>query len=66
LRSGRVLAAASFAAIAFTAHAALASTYSIQPGDSLWTIAAAHHVSVSVLEAKNHLTDSSILQIGIK
>ena len=33
-------------------------------GDTLWTIARANHLSVARLEALNHLTDASILQIG--
>lgn len=64
MRSSSVFAVAAFAAIAFSGAAAFASTYCVAAGDSLWTIAAQHHVTVSALEAKNHLTDSSVLQIG--
>jgi peptidoglycan endopeptidase LytE len=39
-------------------------THTVAPGDSLSTIADRYSVSVSALEARNHLTDSSILQIG--
>jgi peptidoglycan DL-endopeptidase LytE len=39
-------------------------THSVSPGDSLSTIADRYGVSVTSLEARNHLTDSSILQIG--
>jgi cell wall-associated NlpC family hydrolase len=38
--------------------------YSVQPGDSLWSIAEQVHSSVANLEALNHLTDRSILQLG--
>jgi len=39
-------------------------THTVVSGDSLWTIAQKYHVSVAVLEHRNHLTDSSILQLG--
>ena len=39
-------------------------THVVTSGDSLWSIAAAYHVSVSFLESRNHLTDQSILQLG--
>jgi peptidoglycan DL-endopeptidase LytE len=39
-------------------------TYAVAPGDSLSTIAGHYGVSVSALEERNHLSDSSILQIG--
>jgi peptidoglycan DL-endopeptidase LytE len=44
---------------------ALASvTYTVTSGDSLWTIAEHYGISVQRLEVANHLTDSSILQLG--
>ena len=39
-------------------------THTVVPGDSLSTIADHYGVSISSLEARNHLTDSSVLQIG--
>lgn len=38
--------------------------HTVVAGDTLWTIARANDVSVARLEALNHLTDDSILQIG--
>jgi cell wall-associated NlpC family hydrolase len=38
--------------------------YAVQPGDSLWSIAERVQSSVANLEAMNHLTDRSILQLG--
>jgi hypothetical protein len=38
--------------------------YTVQPGDSLWSIAERVHGSVANIEALNHLTDRSILQLG--
>ena len=38
--------------------------YSVQPGDSLWSISNRVHVSIATIEALNHLTDASILQLG--
>lgn len=38
--------------------------HTVVAGDTLWTIARANNVSVAQLEALNHLTDASILQIG--
>jgi len=38
--------------------------HTVVAGDTLWTIARANNLSVSQVEALNHLTDASILQIG--
>ena len=38
--------------------------HTVVQGDSLWSIAQTNHVSVARLEALNHLTDSSVLQLG--
>jgi peptidoglycan endopeptidase LytE len=38
--------------------------YTVSQGDSLWTIASRFGVSVAALETRNHLSDSSVLQIG--
>jgi cell wall-associated NlpC family hydrolase len=38
--------------------------YAVQPGDSLWSISNRVHVSIATIEALNHLTDASILQLG--
>lgn len=38
--------------------------HTVVAGDTLWTIARANNLSVAELEALNHLTDASILQIG--
>jgi len=39
-------------------------THQVVAGDTLWSLAARYHVSVSQLEARNHLTGASILQLG--
>jgi peptidoglycan DL-endopeptidase LytE len=39
-------------------------THTVSSGDSLSTIADRYGVSVNSLEARNHLTDSSVLQLG--
>ena len=44
--------------------AAATLVHTVVAGDTLWTIARANDVSVAKLEALNHLTDDSILQIG--
>lgn len=38
--------------------------YEVQPGDSLWSIASAHGLTVSQLAAANHLDPADILLIG--
>lgn len=38
--------------------------YVVQPGDSLWAIAAAHHLTVDQLASANHLDPAAILPIG--
>jgi LysM repeat protein len=50
------------AAQAATLHKPI--VYTVQPGDSLWSIAERVHGSVANIEALNHLTDRSILQLG--
>jgi cell wall-associated NlpC family hydrolase len=55
--------AAALAATALPARAG-AIVHTVVHGDSLWSIAQANDVSVARLEALNHLTDSSILQLG--
>lgn len=42
------------------------STYTVQRGDSLWSLAKKHGVSVADLAAANNLHGSSMLQIGQK
>ncbi|WP_062307381.1 C40 family peptidase [Alicyclobacillus sendaiensis] len=41
-----------------------ASTYVVQPGDSLWSISEKFHITVSQLEAWNGLASSSIIHPG--
>lgn len=62
----RTLAAACVALSLCAASPALAGqlAHQVVSGDTLWSIAARYHVSVSQLETRNHLTDSSILQLG--
>ena len=68
----RSLVARSLAFVsAFTALAVLAAApaaadirHTVVKGDSLWSIASRAHVSVASLEARNHLTDDSILSLG--
>jgi LysM repeat protein len=43
-----------------------ASTYSVAKGDSLWTIAKKHHISVGDLAAANNLKASSTVRLGQK
>jgi cell wall-associated NlpC family hydrolase len=50
------------AAEAATLHKPI--VYSVQSGDSLWSIAERIHGSVANIESLNHLTDRSILQLG--
>ncbi len=38
--------------------------YRVEPGDSLWSIAQAYHVSVAALANWNHLTSASFIQPG--
>ena len=38
--------------------------YVVQPGDSLWAIAAAHHITVDQLASANRLDPAAILPIG--
>lgn len=38
----------------------------VQPGQSLWSISQAHNISLSQIEAWNHLSGSSILHVGQK
>lgn len=47
------------------ASAATSTAYIVRPGDSLWSIASAHHTSASTIEKANHL-HSSLLHIGQK
>lgn len=63
MRLPRVLSL-SLALVCTTPALADSLTHRVAPGESLWTIAARFNVSVSALEARNHLTDSSVLQIG--
>jgi hypothetical protein len=39
--------------------------YVVAPGDSLWAIAADHHVTVEELAAANHLDPAAVLPIGL-
>lgn len=50
------------AAQAATLHKPI--VYAVQAGDSLWSISARLHGTVANIEALNHLTDRSILQLG--
>jgi peptidoglycan DL-endopeptidase LytE len=66
-RSAFILGAAVLAAAACCSEARAAAgavTHTVIPGDNLWSLSQRYHVSVAVLEARNHLTDSSILQLG--
>ncbi|NOZ72112.1 MAG: LysM peptidoglycan-binding domain-containing protein [Chloroflexi bacterium] len=38
--------------------------YTVRSGDTAWTIAALHGISVDALEAANHMNDSSLLRVG--
>jgi cell wall-associated NlpC family hydrolase len=60
----RVILPFAIAASAVSPAAAAKIVHTVMPGDSLWAIAARYHVTVSALEARNHLTDQSILTIG--
>ena len=41
-----------------------AASYQIKPGDTLWTIAAKHHTTVSKLAKANHIREDAILGLG--
>ncbi len=41
-----------------------ASTYTVAPGDSLWTIARRNHISVAELAAANNIRQNAVVQIG--
>ncbi|HYP18065.1 MAG TPA: LysM peptidoglycan-binding domain-containing protein [Opitutus sp.] len=43
-----------------------ASTYTVASGDSLWTIARKHHLSVAELAAANNIRASAVVRIGQK
>ncbi|APZ44162.1 hypothetical protein BW247_14555 [Acidihalobacter ferrooxydans] len=58
-------ATAESTAATVTPQAAATQTVTVQPGDSLWTIAAAHHISPAKLEALNNLTPNSVLHPGM-
>ena len=44
--------------------ASTSNVYTVQPGDSLWSIAQTYHVSVNRLALWNHLSPSTALQVG--
>jgi LysM repeat protein len=46
-------------------HVCASGTYTVRPGDSLWTIALSFHVAVAALAAANGMTDPSLLPTGI-
>jgi LysM repeat protein len=43
-----------------------ASTYTVKPGDSLWTIAHKNHISVAELAVANNIKQNAIVRIGQK
>ena len=45
---------------------AIATEYTVQSGDTLYTIAREHHASVAALLRANHLTRSSVIRVGQK
>lgn len=69
LRSLTIVSSLLAAGIVFAQAAAAAPQhqsiiYTVQSGDSLWTISNRVHVSIAKIEVLNHLTDASILQLG--
>jgi LysM repeat protein len=40
------------------------ATYTVRPGDTLWSIAQAQHISVAALASANGMTTSQVLQVG--
>ncbi len=40
------------------------ATYTVRPGDTLWSIAQAQHVSVAALASANGMSASQVLQVG--
>ena len=66
MRSVLALTVFAFSAIVFAVSPARAGTiiHKVVSGDSLWSIAARYHLAVAALEARNHLNDSSVLQLG--
>lgn len=48
------------AVLSLSVSTVFASTYSVKNGDSLWSIATSHHVTVKQLESWNHLKSSEL------
>ena len=46
-------------------HICPSGTYTVRPGNTLWSIALAYHVTVAALAAANGLTDPNLLPTGI-
>lgn len=60
VRTGLLLAASLAFASLTVAPDASAAAYTVKPGDSLWSIAAAHRISVEELQAANALATATI------
>jgi LysM repeat protein len=46
-------------------HVRASVTYTVRPGDTLWTIAIAYHVDIAALAAANGMSDPNVLLAGI-
>ena len=45
-------------------HVRASATYTVRPGDTLWTIAITYHLDVAALAAANGMTDPNVLLTG--
>jgi LysM repeat protein len=59
-----LIALLSLALIVFAPQTALAGTYTVKPGDTLWRIAQAHNISVEALQKANNLGESGVVIVG--
>ena len=53
------------AAATTSGHICPSRTYTVRPGDTLWSIALAYHVAVAALAAANGMADPNLLPTGI-
>lgn len=63
-QASRWFQAFALACLLATAPVALANTYTVKPGDSLWRIAQSHNVSLDALRQANNLGESDVVIVG--
>jgi membrane-bound lytic murein transglycosylase D len=64
IRPGQQLVVHASAAQALVASTAQPRTYTVRPGDSLWSIAQTFHVPMRRLALWNHLSPNGVLRVG--